>query len=883
MISKSKNVVTGGFRNIKGNIHIGDIYYSESEQESSINYFEGLPAISSDIGIPKEPFIGLRWFSRSEARIFFGRGRIINQLFNLIGNEFADKIILLFGQSGVGKSSLLNAGLLPRIEAQWDALYHRRSLNSTLDAFVKDKVSLDIDSPKIVVLDQVEEAFTNPKADNPNEITETIKHIKKSITSQSKTRFILSFRKEYLSEFELILTNHELNYTKLFIEPLCKEDVVEAITGVERNKNLNSKFNLTIEPKLPELIADEILRDEVSNVAPALQVLLTKLWNLTRHNNPNSSYISEELFKKYIKNTGVFLAEFVDEQFKILRKRNLKWVNTGLSIDILKNFVTKHKTSASHPRKNILALYAHIDGIDSLITELKDLYLLTEDINPENDNNLRLGHDSLAQLIDNKYHSSNFPGQKARIILENRLKNSERDSEGNLIYNPLDKIDLEIVEKGQYGMRVLTTSEKELIRLSREKKRKEEKRRKVLRLIAIVSIAVIVFLGVFSFLQYRNTKNAKDELREKINTDAFKVKQRFNELITLADKANEDFYIERSLNLLSGAVDFLNLLTDDPNYNVFIDQVSKRYGWYIYLRNYSSDIDSAKSILLRIANFDKRVDSLTIQNQSIKTSLLRIITKKELSSFEERLTPKKPKMRLINGGVFMMGSDDVDVDYDEDPHIAKVNNFEIGLYEVSFDEYIAYALLGGNLPSDDERGRGSHPVVNIQWFDAIRYCNWLSKINGFEPVYNEDTWMQDLSKNGYRLPTEAEWEYAAAGGSVEKTKFAGTNSYDSLSIYANHISDDDSFEHAAPQGSFEPNALGLYDMIGNVWEWCYDWYGDYPQKSDIGYVGPKSGDYKIVRGCSWNRKPKFCRTSNRGYFSPDVRFNSIGFRLARTP
>ena len=175
----------------------------------------------------------------------------------------------------------------------------------------------------------------------------------------------------------------------------------------------------------------------------------------------------------------------------------------------------------------------------------------------------------------------------------------------------------------------------------------------------------------------------------------------------------------------------------------------------------------------------------------------------------------------------------------------------------------------------------AHPVVNVTWNDAVAMARWLSEREGVT----------------YRLPTEAEWEYAARAGS--RTRYPGgddpqvllrsANTFDSETALrwprwrdqAGHGSDGHAF--TAPVGSYAPNAFGLYDMIGNVWEWCADWYGeDYYRRSPTDDpAGPASGKVRVRRGGSWHTWPLYARVAFRNWNTPETRYVLLGFRLLR--
>ena len=234
-------------------------------------------------------------------------------------------------------------------------------------------------------------------------------------------------------------------------------------------------------------------------------------------------------------------------------------------------------------------------------------------------------------------------------------------------------------------------------------------------------------------------------------------------------------------------------------------------------------------------------------------------------------------MVYIPGGTFTMGDMWGDGDYDKLPtHEVTVSSFYMSKYEVTQELY--QEVMGTN-PSN---WKGDNlPVERVSWYDAVEFCNALSKMEGLTPAYSGSgssiTWNRNA--NGYRLPTEAEWEYAAGGGSSNRTKWAGTNSESSLENYAWYDSNSGNQTH--PVGTKEPNSLGLYDMSGNVWEWCWDWYGDYSSSSQTNPAGPSSGSSRVLRGGSWRNSANYCRVANRNNFIPSCSVSDGGFRLLR--
>ena len=244
-------------------------------------------------------------------------------------------------------------------------------------------------------------------------------------------------------------------------------------------------------------------------------------------------------------------------------------------------------------------------------------------------------------------------------------------------------------------------------------------------------------------------------------------------------------------------------------------------------------------------------------------------------------------MIKVQGGNFYMGSDDLDgtADVDEQKkHEVTINSFEISKFEVTVWEWKQYAKAKKiKMPNAPKWGWNDKlPMNNITWEEAISYCNWLSKQEGLTPVYsmNGPFYACNFAANGYRLPTEAEWEYAAKGGKLSKGfKYSGSNTLDEI---AWHKGNSNGVPHVV--GSKLQNELGLYDMSGNVWEWCWDWYNKDYYKIENGKnpKGPENGEKKCVRGGSWDSQPNYIRPSNRISTAPEKTHEFYGFRLVKT-
>ena len=246
---------------------------------------------------------------------------------------------------------------------------------------------------------------------------------------------------------------------------------------------------------------------------------------------------------------------------------------------------------------------------------------------------------------------------------------------------------------------------------------------------------------------------------------------------------------------------------------------------------------------------------------------------------------------LINGGTFQMGSpaSEPERSSDETQHSVTVSSFYMAKTEISQRDY--RAVMGTN-PSET---KGDNlPVTNITWYDAIQYCNRLSEAEGLTPCYTVSgttvTW--DRSANGYRLPTEAEWEYAARANTTTPFSFgdyvhnSDANCYNAYGYNndasGNWVNGSDAYlRRTVAVDQYAANAYGLYNMHGNAAEWVWDWYGAYNTQASTNPTGRSSGNAKIVRGGGWNDHPKHIRSAYRGAHPADVSLYSISVRPVR--
>lgn len=292
--------------------------------------------------------------------------------------------------------------------------------------------------------------------------------------------------------------------------------------------------------------------------------------------------------------------------------------------------------------------------------------------------------------------------------------------------------------------------------------------------------------------------------------------------------------------------------------------------------------------------------------------------------------PVRPAMVRIPGGNFQMGNQSVPKigDPDELPvHTVRVSEFFIGNCEVTkaeWDAVCAWGLEHGFTDLPEGGGKGpDHPVHSVSWHDTVKWCNARSLMEGLKPCYTgvgevyqtgvDETVSCDWSANGYRLPTEAEWEKAARGGRVGKNYPWGDSISHKRANYCENVKVSKMIElwnmllgkiaagrfrsrppsgyhptyairdmpYTSPVGSFPANGYGLHDMVGNVWEWCWDCYGDYPASLQIDPRGTAAGTYRVSRGGSWSTGAYDCLSAFRGY-NYSTNSDTLGFRIARS-
>lgn len=806
--------------------------------------------LPEDLPDSPAPFIGLRHFDEKNARLFFGRGLEIQTLTQLIHGQREVHLTLLYGPTGVGKSSLLHAGLFPRLRQRgWQPVYLRRSevkAEGFDKAFARILEENASQTQAVFILDQVEEMFADPV---PNEAAAFFDCLRKVLRSRPNTQFILGFRSDFLDSVLKPLSERGLQETYDFrlhrVEPLGEQGIREAIFGATQNPRLAAHYDFEFDPELPGLLLRDVLADHnpLAHKAPMIQIQLYELWKNARALYPEGRLtIRRELYRK-----SETLDELVQQQLDLLETAWLEEVRSGLALDVLQGFTTPLSTASVQANEAVLNNYSHVPSFSDFFNALKNTYLLLQ-----NRFDTRLAHDALAPLIRKRFLESDKPGQRAVRILESK-------KEDILVYRGEGELftegDLNLLEKGMYGMRMQNDRERVAIFQCRsriQQRQADDVRRRE----RLVETALNNAHRRIFHLEYAEAF----DIIVQVWQEGVKIKELCQILLELAFFWAESGHTDDTLYVLARLKD----LVEDLDFEA-VAEISK-------------DKKALREYVRQLAERHNH-----------------------LAFLEERYYPK---MIAVEGGEFDMG--DEEFENARPVHRVTLYSFHIAETPTTNWQYGLYCTATGKNILDTKHSwhiEGDNPVIKVSWYDAVAYSNWLSRQRGLSSAYRIDVdlpdpnvldkqkidWLKatDFRNGGYRLPTEAEWEYAAKGGhKIAKdpfriTKYAGSNNLDEVVWYNKN-----SKNRTQAVKKLKANELGLFDMSGNVWEWCADWfdekhYEQFPSNLVENPAGPELGSNRVVRGGSWNNHPDNCYATYRGWNDRDARGSRLGFRLAQ--
>ncbi len=402
-------------------------------------------------------------------------------------------------------------------------------------------------------------------------------------------------------------------------------------------------------------------------------------------------------------------------------------------------------------------------------------------------------------------------------------------------------------------------------------------------------------------------KKASDALKQVKKEQAATEEQRQNaEQATKNAQAERDKAQTALTNLEKANIDVVNLILENADRDI----LNLRYEDALKKVKAAASLDALKpevaKVYLEIAFLYGEIgnterahcifdSTMLVVNKKIETaqSHRKAIEAFDSCTYTKLMERYYPVMVHVDGGTFDMGC--APGEKCGDLHKQKVSTFQMGKYETTWWQYYLFCRATGHKYESPGWGtEGDNPVVNVNWFDSALYLNWVNKQFGLDTFYimeNKrkggygdyyDVTLNPNAKRGYRLPTEAEWEYASKGGNrPDKTVYSGSNDLDLVGW-----DDENSGSRTRAVGKKQANALGLYDMSGNVWEWCWDWYDSYKTNPEMDYRGADRGSLRVFRGGSWYPVvfgAESYRTVFRFNSDPDDRSYDFGFRLVFVP
>ncbi len=500
--------------------------------------------------LPTSPYKNLYYFKQQDAEIFFGRCQAILDIYDYL--DAVEPVILLHGQTGVGKSSFLQAGLIPRLESSkqsvtYQTYYHRFSSSDENALPILNKIFDSTDplstwlaqekdnegKPLILIFDQMEELCFNENEvdDNTNlplALINFVDSVKKLFYSSSQNRpkgkLILSLRKEWFSEFHEACSAKEVAQLDYLLKPLGKRNIIEIIEGIPQQPRLQKKYQLQLEnPEdgtLAGIIADDLVTDNKSSIAPILQIILSKMWD--RVENQRTRVFSLSLYEE-LRKQGLLLTDFLDQQIRAIGKLTAnaeKAKKSGLLLDILYAHTNSKSLASTLENDSYDTQYGHISYREEIKNSLIAHYLLIEPdtgIRQGKSKSTRLAHDTLAAHIREQYDASDLPGQRARRIMNTR-KTEWIASDEQEVRPVLDDHDLTIVEQGKEGTQYWDGIEKSLLTTSRQAQAKKVAKSRRLKVAALLGLLLLITTVVVSIGFYFNAQ-------EQTNVAEFRNKQ----------------------------------------------------------------------------------------------------------------------------------------------------------------------------------------------------------------------------------------------------------------------------------------------------------------------------------------------------------------------
>jgi formylglycine-generating enzyme required for sulfatase activity len=891
---------------------------------------------------------GSRSFTSDYRHLFFGRDDEKQELFRLI---VLNDLVVLFGESGSGKTSLLQAGVCPELEeSRYQPVFIR--LNNTAEApelqvchQLKEGGYIPADMPEdrslweyfsrfwyvdlgevfrpVIVFDQFEELFTlytpeqraafiaqfaaivnrRPPAGLPPEAA-----------TPPEAKFVFSLRSDFLYLLdELSADIPAILRCRFQLRPLDRDRAEAAITRPAAMPGDFASPAFAYSPEALEGILEALGRkgqSSLGSVQPAIDTATAP---------------------------EVHLGEIAAFQLQMVCQH-------------MESEVIRQKQSAGF--RVTPAFYGHAEGIERIINEF--YHAVLQKIDPA-------GQDAVQKLLarglirngrrimmeaSTMRDEYGVPQVALELLHAERLLKRET-RKGELYYEishdtlvspvlerfkQIEEAELLAAQKAE-AERLRAEAAARERELEAERRRSEEaerltlaaeqgrKRARTFAYLAGLVAAVAIGVGVFAFVKQNEAKTAsalakteetkaKNALMQVEKEKAATETQRKNAEASalLADEKTKEAEkqaetarralaeqqkalanvvrltlkeADKKIHILDyeGA---LEIMKRADAFNAAPKEVSDALLEIVFFFAETGRYDRAKGVLDTAA-------SLAGQDWSTVKKMTNLTNRTAFRAAIKSLNPERdtflatryfPVMISIPGGTDTIGSDSDS--YDEKPrHPVTISSFKMAKTETTWWQYNLYCEATGREKPEKPAGwggEGDNPVIYVDWYDAVAYANWLSVREGRDSALikigsREDDYEIKLKSNGYRLPTEAEWEYAARAHTPYE--YAGSEYPDSVAWHNNN-----SGSRTHPVAEKKHNAFGLYDLSGNVWEWCWDWDSAYDPAKALDPIGAEKGGNRVVRGGGWNGGAGGCRVSYRISNTPSYGINTIGFRLS---
>lgn len=910
---------------------------------------------------------GVKPFETSDQHIFFGRDQDIADLYDLLVLE---KLVVLFGKSGYGKSSLLNAGILPKFQnALPDSDVAYQPITVRFNLYVDDKSIPPLEQVRrrlleetnenpegnfltndtlwqqfkkrqaaadrhfLLVFDQFEEFFSYPPAQQiqfKEELAEllyktlpqAVRDALDTFTAEQRrylsrkldVKAVFAIRSDRMSDLDSLKDKlPAILYKRYELKGLSPEQARQAIIAPaalpkEKDDFISEPFHYTegaLDKIVQELSATEQIASAAGNIrsgieAFQLQILCQYIENevingrIRDRNNDGKPDVDAADLPEIANVYEAYYRSQLDRLTPTEREAARELIEYGLLYeDTQKGEARRLSVDADL----LVQQFAAQGATHDLLKRLENTFLLRREMNTLGGYNYELSHDTLiAPVLKAKAERE---AEKERRNAERRAQEAEaqareerRRSRRATIFAIVGFL-LAAVAIG-FGIWAFTLNKKataqriEIENNLKELTEKEEALQLTLQEAkeAKDTAEVRRIEAELATIEAKRQTQIADLAKIEAQTNFRKAAQAQEDAEGARARAEQDYAALQRV-----ATQTVTLLLREADQNILQLNYAAAYDKCKAAMNLRQQLPEVTKRIQEIAFFYQETGQKSQMDSTLRLlgspswGDLRGINPTHYTVLEKRYYPD---MVTVAGGTFTMGSNENNDE--KPPHAVTVDSFQMAKTETTVWQYNLFAVATSKALEAPGWGLwGDNPVVNVSWYDAIAYANWLSERKGLQAVYSGDLRSPAIKANwqvkGYRLPTEAEWEFAARGGinslpsgegrGGANYTYAGSNDLDELGWYNRN-----SKSRTQSVAQKKPNALGLYDMSGNVYEWCWDWYGDYPSQAQTNTKGPSSGKHRVDRGGSWYDLGFICRVSDRVSDDSDDRDLTIGFRLA---